>query len=279
MKWLLLFLGLGCAAVYAVNTLYFDQTAVPTRTAENAEAPAGQTPGVRRLSSWGPYLPGEAEEQKRPGPLAVSQPTTPAQKNTSDQVKSFAGGAGQNPDANADQATAQDKASLAGIDGAEQETGEWGKIILGATVHSEASVSSPTVGYYRVGAELRVVRRDNGWLQLADPVTQKRGWVFEKYLASIDGPTLTQAALESTSETGLSQPIPSKPVLPTTKKRSRAATPVLRLPAKPGLPAKPAVRVAEDVVTESDARSGRWARRAERRRAFAPFMFGPSAGF
>jgi hypothetical protein len=272
MKWLLLFLGLGCAAVYAVNTLFFDQTAISTKTAENAEAPA-----VRRLGSWGPYLPGEAEEQKRPGPLVISQPTTPpAHKNASDRAKSFAGSAGS--EANAAQSPAQDKAPLAGIDGAEQNPGEWAKIILGARVHSEASVSSPTVGYYRPGTELRVVRRENGWLQLSDPVTQKRGWVFERYLSSIDGPSL--AALESTTENGLSEPIPSKRVLPSSKKRSRSAKPVLRLPAKPGLPDKPVLRVAEDVVvTESDPRSGRWARRAERRRGIGPFMFGPSAGF
>jgi len=274
MKWLLLFVGLGCAVVYAVNTLFFDPTAVPTKTAENAEAPA-----VRRLSSWGPYLPGQAEVQERPGQLAASQrPAPPAQKNDSDRAKSIAGGTGHNPVANADQATPEDKASLTGIDGAgiygaEQTPGEWAKIILGATVHSEASVSSPTVGYYRVGAELRVVRRQNGWLQLADPATQKRGWVFERYLSSIDGPTLSQAALESTPETGLSQPIPSKPVLPSSKKRTRTAKPPLPLAAKP------VVRVAEDVVTEAEPRSGRWARRAERRRGFAPFMFGPSAGF
>ncbi|MGZ9274222.1 MAG: SH3 domain-containing protein [Nitrospira sp.] len=272
MKWLLLLLGLGCAAVYAVNTLFFDQTALPTRTAENTEAPDDQTPAVRRLGSWGPYLPGEAEEQKRPAPLVVSQPTTPsAHKNTSDRAKSFAGTAGS--EASAAQSPAPDKPSLLEIDGAQQNPAEWAKIILGATVHSEASVSSPTVGYYRVGAELQVVRRENGWIQLSDPVTQKRGWVFEKYLSSIDGPTVTQAALDSTSEAGLSQPIPSKPVLPSSKKRTRAPKPPLPLAAKP------VVRVAEDAVTESDARSGRWARRAERRRGIGPFMFGPSVGF
>jgi hypothetical protein len=277
MKWLLLFLGLGCAAVYAVNTLFFDQTVLSTRTAENAEAPADQTPAIRRLSSWGPYLPGEAEGQKRPGSLAASQhpPTLPAQKNTTYRAKTFEGNPGQNPEPSPDhQSAVADKASLAGIDDAEQEPGEWAKITLAARVHSEASVSSPTVGNYRPGTELRVIRRENGWLQLSDPVSQKRGWVFEKYLSSIDGPTLTQAALESSSENGLSQPIPAKLVLPTTKKRSRPASPVLRLPPKPVL------RVAEDVVvTDSDPRSGRWARRAERRRGIGPFMFGPSAGF
>jgi SH3 domain-containing protein len=270
---LLLFLSLGCAAVYAANTLYFDQTPLSTRTAE-ADAPAGQAPGVRRLSSWGPYLPGEAESEKRSGSLAASQPTTPpARENTSDQAKSLTVASGQNPEANADQSAAQEKVSLAAID-ADQQSDEWAKVTLAARVHSEASVSSPTVGYYRPGTELRVVARQNGWLQLSDPVTQKRGWVFEKYLASIDGPILAQAGLESPADPGLSESVPSKPVLPRSKKRARPASPVIQLPVKP------VVRVAEDAaVAEPGPRNGRWARRAERRRAFAPFMFGPSAGF
>ena len=59
----------------------------------------------------------------------------------------------QNPERTpaADDQTAalEDKASASGIDDAEQEPVEWAKIMLAARVHSEASVSSPTVGYYR----------------------------------------------------------------------------------------------------------------------------------
>lgn len=281
MKRLLLFLCFVGAGVYTVNTLFFAQTVVANRTAEEAEAPAGQPLAVRQLRSWGPSL--ESLGQKRHGPLAASQQplALPAQKKAAYQAKPFEGNPGQNPEPSPDhQSAGEDKASLAGIDGAEQGPGEWAKIILAARVHSEASVSSPTEGYYRPGTELRVVRRENGWLELSDPVTQKRGWVFEKYLSSIDGPSLTQTALESTSENGLSEPIPSKPVLQSSKKRSRPAKPVLQLPAKPGLPAKPVLRVAEDVVvTESDPPSGRWARGADRRRGIGLFMFGPPQVF
>jgi hypothetical protein len=135
--------------------------------------------------------------------------------------------------------------------------------MLAARVHSEASVSSPTIRFYRPGTELQVVSRENGWLQLLDPATQERGWIFGNYLSSIDGPSRTQAAMDSPIEDGLSEPIPTKPVLPSSKKRSRSA--------------KPATQVFDDVITKSELRRGRWARRDNRRRGFG--LFGRFAGF
>jgi hypothetical protein len=164
-------------------------------------------------------------------------------------------------------ATSPDNLAAASeLDRSNQDHVEWTKVMLAARVHSEASVSSPTVAYYRPGTELQVVKRENGWLQLLDLVTQERGWVFEKYLSSIDGPSPTQAAMESTTENGISEPLPAKPALPRSKHRAR--------------PAAPALQVSEDVVvTESDPRSGRWARRGDRRRGIGLFMLGPSARF
>ncbi len=74
-------------------------------------------------------------------------------------------------------------------------------MVFAAKVHSGASVSSPAVRYYRPGTELQVERREGGWVGVSDPVTQERGWVFEKYLSSIDGPSPIQAAADSTDET------------------------------------------------------------------------------
>jgi hypothetical protein len=200
--------------------------------------------------------------------LATSQQPAapPPQQNAAYEARPFNENPGQNlPNAD-DQPAAADKASLPGIDGTEQEPVEWAKVIFAARVHTEASVSSPTVAYYRPGTELQVVERENGWLRLLDPVTQERGWVFEKYLSSIDGPSPTQAAMESTTENGISEPLPAKPALPRSKHRAR--------------PAAPALQVSEDVVvTESDPRSGRWARRGDRRRGIGLFMLGPSARF
>ena len=66
---------------------------------------------------------------------------------------------------------------------------EWAKVTLAARVHSEASVSSAIIRFYPPGTVLQVVRRENGGLERLDPATQERGWVFEKYLSSIDGPS------------------------------------------------------------------------------------------
>jgi hypothetical protein len=59
----------------------------------------------------------------------------------------------------------------------------WVRITLAARVHDEASVSSPTVRFYPADSEVRVLRQERGWFEIADPVTQERGWVFEKYLS------------------------------------------------------------------------------------------------
>jgi hypothetical protein len=268
MKRLLISLCLAGAAVYTVNSLFFTQVVISTGTADDTFTPAAQTPPepliVQPLRSWGPYLPGQPLSEKRP-PLATAQHAPrPPQQNAAYQARPIKENSGQNPERTPsalDQPdVSDDRGSASEIGGTEHKPVEWAKVMLAARVHSEASVSSPTVGYYRPGAEVQVVSRETGWLQLSDPVTQKRGWVVEKYLSSIDGPSPIQAAMETTTVNEFTEPVPAKPVLPS-KKRSRPATPVLR--------------VSEDVVVP-DSRSGR---RGDRRRGVGLFMFGPSAGF
>jgi len=246
MKRLLLSLSLAGAAVYAVNPLITTQDAVAVQTHPTHS-------GVRHLRSWGSYLSDLPLSQKPQAPLATYQKPAPLppQQNA---------GADDRP-----------AASASGIDGSEHEPVEWAKVVLAARVHGEASVSSPTVRYYRPGTELQVVRREDGWVGVSDPVTQERGWVFEKYLSSIDGPSPTQAAMVSTNESEFSKPTPAKPALPNSKKRSPPTTPTLRV--------SEATPVSDDVaVTQSDPRSGRWAGRGDRRRG-GLFMFGPLVRF
>jgi hypothetical protein len=243
MKRLLLSLSLAGAAVYVVNTPIASQDAV----ADPAH------PVVRHLRSWGSYLSDLPLAQKPQAPLAIyhKPPPLPPQQNA---------GADDRP-----------AASASGIDGSEHEPVEWAKVALAARVHGEASVASPTVRYYRPGTELQVVGREGGWVGVSDPVTQERGWVFEKYLSSIDGPSPTQAAMVSTNEREFLKPTPAKPALPNSKKRSPPTTPTLRV--------SEATPVSDDVaVTESGPRSGRWAGRGDRRRG-GLFIFGPLVRF
>jgi hypothetical protein len=245
MRRLLLTLSLAGAAVYTVNFLVTTQDAVAVQTRPTQ-------PVVRHLRSWGSYLSDLPLSQKFPAPLATYQEPAPLPL----QQDAAAGD--------------QPAASAAGIDGSEHEPVEWTKVVFAAKVHREASVSSPTVRYYRPGTELQIVRREDGWVGLLDPVTQERGWVFEKYLSSIDGPSPTQAATASTNESGFSEPTPAKPASPGAKKRS---------PTPPALRVSEATPVSDDVaVPESDPRSGRWARRGDQRRV-GLFMFGSFARF
>jgi hypothetical protein len=244
MRRLLLTLLLAGAAVYTVNFLVTTQDAVAVQT------PPTQ-PVVRHLRSWGSYLSDLPLSQKSQTPLANYQEPAPLPLQQ-------AAAAGDQP------------AASAGIDGSEHEPAEWTKVVFAAKVHREASVSSATVRYYRPGTELQIVRREDGWVGVLDPVTQERGWVFEKYLSSIDGPSPTQAATASTNESGFSEPTPAKPASPGAKKRN--ATP-------PALRVSKATPVSDDVaVPESDPGSGRWVRRGDQRRV-GLFMFGPFARF
>jgi hypothetical protein len=256
MKGLLLLLSVG-AAIYTLLVMSHDALPGPSGKAENTFA--GQTqpnhPVVERLSSWGSYLPSRSLSQNPQSATSQRSPQLPPQQSDDPSQNSE-----RKPGAEYQLAASEDKATTSKNSGAEQEPVEWAKVVLAAQTHSQASVSSPTVRFYRPGTELQIVRREGAWFQVSDPVTQERGWIFEKYLSSIDGPGPTQVATESTTE-----PLMTKPALPKSKKRSRSA--------------KPAVRVLNGVVANSDPWSGRWARRADRRRGFGLFMFRPFGRF
>jgi hypothetical protein len=233
----LLLLGVVGAAIYAL--LVVTDNVVPDGQLAGQTQPSHQ--GHRELRSWGTTLPGLVVAQ-RPSPRHPPQDaayTSGSYREHSLQSSDQTAG-GPHP-ASADKAAALDT-------GSKQEALEWAKVMLAARAHSEASVSSATVRFYPPGTELQVVSRQNGWVQLSDPVTQESGWVFEKHLASIDGPDPTPAA-EST------EPLPAPAVLAKSRKQNRSG----------------AVRVSNEDVVKPELRKGRWARRGDRRRGFRLF--------
>jgi hypothetical protein len=253
MKAFLLFLILGGAALYTFLVVTHD--ALQDGKTENALAVQTQPnqPVAQQLSSWGSHLSSSSLSQKPEAPSAQQTALLPPQPSPSQEVERM-------PGADHQFAASEDKAATADSADrepavADQEPVVRAKVVLAAQMHSEGSVSAPTVRYYRPGTELQVVGRADGWFQVSDPVTQDRGWIFEKYLSSIESPSLTQAAMESTT----TEPLPAKPVLQKPKKQIRSA--------------KSAVRV----VAQSDPWSGRGAGRADRRRGFGLFMFRPFA--
>jgi hypothetical protein len=69
------------------------------------------------------------------------------------------------------------------------ESAMWVVVTRGAWMHSGPSVSSPVVGHQSPGKEMHLLDSSQGWYQVFDPDTGKRGWVYAKYyLEPIDRP-------------------------------------------------------------------------------------------
>jgi hypothetical protein len=95
----------------------------------------------------------------------------------------------------------------------------WVVVIRGATVHSGASVSAPTIRFYRVGTELQLTGYERGWFQVLDPATSQQGWIYEKYyLQAIGGPGRTPATLQNSPSSTAFEAPKSRPPLRRVKK-------------------------------------------------------------
>jgi hypothetical protein len=74
----------------------------------------------------------------------------------------------------------------------------WLVVIRWAAAHSRPLVSAPTVRHYSVGTELQLIDYRQGWIQVLDPVTSERGWIYARYyLQAIPGPGEGSAALQA----------------------------------------------------------------------------------
>jgi hypothetical protein len=142
----------------------------------------------------------------------------------------------------------------------------WVKVIHGAKAHSAASISSPITEFYPPGKELQIIGRESGWIELLDPVTQERGYVFEQYLVAIDGPSPSPAVTQASAE-----------VAPTKAAAAKPQTP--RFASKP---VQQAVNDVGTVRSEDGALTGkkrdRTARREERRERKLFRWFGRNPG-
>ena len=245
MSRLLLFLSLLGAAIYSLLIYTHDVLTDDRAEKTYAEQTQANHPGPH-LSSWGTHLPDR--KVSKDSKLATSQLTTSLPLLESDEPRQNSERAAEQP--------ATSAVSSSGSDGAEPEP-ELVKVVLAAQTHSQASVSSPTVRFYRPGTKLQVVRREGIWFEVSDPVTQERGWVLAQYLSSIDGPTPTQVATESTTE-----PLTGQARSPKIK-QADTDPPKLRFGG------------ARRVIATADPWNDRSARRADRRRRVGLSMFAP----
>ena len=114
----------------------------------------------------------------------------------------------------------------------DDEDAHWVRTSLAAKVHSGPSVSTPIMTYHPVGTELRAIGYRNGWVQVVDPATSQRGWIYQVYLSPSNGPAPPQqsqapdsgqqstlAGLEMPGERGVSTPDPSTPAATSKKLR------------------------------------------------------------
>ena len=247
MKRLLLFVCLVGAAVYLLT---------PPRTPPEGAIEvisAAQTEADREVrrslsSSWGSSLQSLRKEPE----VAWANPQQPASSEPTgfvprpDREKQAA-----QPTRGAKPSLRVDQASAPTIADTEREAVEWVRLTAAVRARSGASVSSPGLWSYPTGSKAQVVGRANGWVQLLDPTTQERGWVYHAYLAPIDA-AQTEAA---------SKPPPVKVVSPTSPKPTRTA--------------KPAVRTSDAVkVRKAERRRGRGL--FKRRKARRAWSIGPA---
>jgi len=69
------------------------------------------------------------------------------------------------------------------------ESAMWVVVTRGAWMHSGPSVATPVVGHQSPGKEMHLLDSSQGWYQVFDPETGKRGWIYAKYYVEpIDRP-------------------------------------------------------------------------------------------
>ena len=141
MSRLLLFLSLIGAAIYSL--LIYTHHVLTDDKAEKTYAEQAQANHTSpHLSSWDTYLPDRSVSQN--SQLATSQPSTPSPPRQIDEPS-------QNSERNAGQVATSEKATSSESGDMEPKPVELAKVVLAAQTHSQASVSSATVRFYRPG--------------------------------------------------------------------------------------------------------------------------------
>jgi len=189
MNRLLLSLCLLGAALSTANTLFFRVSTCPSEETKMTarvsieDVPSPQPKGVT------------TPQAKRP--QAQKAAATPPAAAPQDMMTGSLGGPKTLTD---DETLAPGQFAKVGAEPSNIGDEEWAEVSVAAKVHSAPSVSAPTIRYYRVGTELRVIHRQPGWIKIEDPATSRQGWIYEKYLTRKDGPPQTQVASRQRSQ-------------------------------------------------------------------------------
>jgi hypothetical protein len=239
---LFLFLCLLGAAAYLLSAVSKLPEGVP-ESVSVAETRADHSAKAALSSSWGATLRSLRQDREAAGvsPRRTSREPTgsaPTPNNDEHGLQLTRG----------TQSVAQPhQASTTTTDETEQEAVKWVRMTQTVRMRSQASVTSPRLQSYSAGSKAQIVGRKNGWVQVLDPTTNERGWVYHTYLTSIDAPSAAELVAAS-------KPRPVKVASPTSPKSTRTAQPT---------------NLAK--VTKAKRRHNRQAWRAERRRGLGLF--------
>jgi hypothetical protein len=66
--------------------------------------------------------------------------------------------------------------------------GEWVLVLRSVNVHPSPNRSSKTIRVANKGAKLRVLARKRGWVEISNPTTSLRGWVYGRFVKVADPP-------------------------------------------------------------------------------------------
>jgi hypothetical protein len=196
---LLVLLSVVGAAIYALLVV----TDMPVE-------PDGKDEGIvvrpTRLSAWGPYLPDRRGSQKS----ATPQRPGPFEKTTSYGAERQLSGAYQASGVQSITVRSTpiipgDAPSVKSLDeqiGSGSGEAIWFVVSRAARLHAGPSVSSPTVHFYPVGTELKLIGHEQGWFRVLDPTTSRTGWIYERYyLHAIPGPGQTRLVVQDSPPT------------------------------------------------------------------------------
>ncbi len=64
--------------------------------------------------------------------------------------------------------------------------GEWVKVIDAVKMRTGASSGDSLIKVQLEGARLRVVSRDGNWINVVEPQTELQGWVYKKYVTTVE---------------------------------------------------------------------------------------------
>ena len=65
---------------------------------------------------------------------------------------------------------------------------EWVQVVSAVNMHPRPDKSSKTINVAKKGAKLRVLARKKGWVQVSDPTTSVKGWVYRGFVKTAEPP-------------------------------------------------------------------------------------------